>query len=800
MERARFQRPSAATLLALVGFALFALFAADGALRGHVVWTEAISDFVPLRGEVARIWLRGEFPFFTHSVFAGLPLFPLAYVGVLYPPNLVYTIAHPLVAYRVLEVWHTFFGAAGLWFYLRSRRLAPLACFFAALALAGGWFATSRMVHPTMRETYMFAPWVLLAARRLMLVPSMARVAVFSAVLAMQVFIGYAHLVMFTIFLVGAEWLTLARADRSFARRTAALAVGGILGLGLSAIQMIPALEMAKDSHRRLYSEEAFLSGSFHPENALRFFHPGAMGQPWTPWPTWREPAELIGLGLSPAAWVLAALAIATAGCASRYRHRLRLQPLYVYTGVALLAMVISLGQHFAPSRAILGLPPFNLFRIPARWFFLVDFSIAIAAAHGLHFVLSWKPWRRLYALPLAWLLWGALCGAVFLATVREWPGGAPSVELAREMFLGSRARVLFLLLPLAVLLVLAIPRRWSLVAAVALVPLMGVEWRQSVFYMIGVPGDVGDALRTERHPLLKDYPLDEITRIHSFSPNHYPTEAIALPAGGALFHGLRMLGGSSAVYSWRQPLLANMGQTGWTWRDGDMIARPDHLHHFAVSHIIIDRRRFTAEQIVALQSGHGIEYAIEREAEPFYLLRLLRARPRYDFAASWRPTPDEPPTPKDHFHFAQIWERTEPVAEREVLIEDPDFKYFPAPAQPLMPAIATVEEERNSYVRLRVEAPEATVLLVRDFHWRGWRWRIESLGGDRYRSVYLANGLLRAVPIPAGTHTVELRYRPPGWNDGVRYSAISLGALVQLLVAGRFFVPRRRDRESLAG
>jgi uncharacterized membrane protein YfhO len=44
---------------------------------------------------------------------------------------------------------------------------------------------------------------------------------------------------------------------------------------------------------------------------------------------------------------------------------------------------------------------------------------------------------------------------------------------------------------------------------------------------------------------------------------------------------------------------------------------------------------------------------------------------------------------------------------------------------------------------------------------------------------------MFRAVPVPAGVHTVELEYRPCGFTAGAVLSALSALACVLLLVAG---------------
>ena len=55
------------------------------------------------------------------------------------------------------------------------------------------------------------------------------------------------------------------------------------------------------------------------------------------------------------------------------------------------------------------------------------------------------------------------------------------------------------------------------------------------------------------------------------------------------------------------------------------------------------------------------------------------------------------------------------------------------------------------------------------------------------------ANGSMRAVRVPAGRGTVQLRYSPPGFERGVLVSLGALGVMAILLVGGG--LRRRRTR-----
>ena len=72
------------------------------------------------------------------------------------------------------------------------------------------------------------------------------------------------------------------------------------------------------------------------------------------------------------------------------------------------------------------------------------------------------------------------------------------------------------------------------------------------------------------------------------------------------------------------------------------------------------------------------------------------------------------------------------------------------------------------------MEADGPALLVVRDSFARGWN---ASVDGQR-APVLRANGKHRAIPVPTGTHEVELHYRPPGLRGGLLLTLLSALAL----------------------
>jgi len=84
--------------------------------------------------------------------------------------------------------------------------------------------------------------------------------------------------------------------------------------------------------------------------------------------------------------------------------------------------------------------------------------------------------------------------------------------------------------------------------------------------------------------------------------------------------------------------------------------------------------------------------------------------------------------------------------------------------------------------LRLKVETAQRRLLVLSEAYDPGWRAWIDG----QPAAVLSANLVLRAVPVPAGDHQVELRYRPASWTLGLALSGLGAILLAALWAAGR--------------
>jgi hypothetical protein len=118
----------------------------------------------------------------------------------------------------------------------------------------------------------------------------------------------------------------------------------------------------------------------------------------------------------------------------------------------------------------------------------------------------------------------------------------------------------------------------------------------------------------------------------------------------------------------------------------------------------------------------------------------------------------------------------------RTVLLEEPPPPLARAPTG--SEEGAAIIDYAADRVRIHVQAATQGLLLLSDAFDPAWQVWIDDAAGH----VYVADGVLRAVPVAEGEHTVEFRYRSPALATGL---AITLAT--SLVVAAGVAVRRRQ-------
>ena len=99
------------------------------------------------------------------------------------------------------------------------------------------------------------------------------------------------------------------------------------------------------------------------------------------------------------------------------------------------------------------------------------------------------------------------------------------------------------------------------------------------------------------------------------------------------------------------------------------------------------------------------------------------------------------------------------------------------------------IEAESAEYLRIRVDTPVQAILTVRDSFFAGWTATIDG----RDAPVWRADVLFRAIPVPAGQHVVEMRFRQASAEAGFTISVVAALLAVVIMVVPWTATSRRQ-------
>jgi hypothetical protein len=225
----------------------------------------------------------GRLPFWTPYIFGGFPFLADVQVGAWYPLNWPFFLAGigPSSISGELLL-HSLIGCAGA--YMLGVRLfaKPLPALATAMFYGlSGWFATHSQ-HVGMFQTAAWLPWLVVLLDKLgerIIAPRLALAGLLGAALALP---GHFQVALYAFCGAGA-WAMLdallLRAWRRALRRTVALAAVGVGGAVLSAVMILPGLELVGLSIRsRLNARATPDLGYFQLDSLLTLVQPDHYG------------------------------------------------------------------------------------------------------------------------------------------------------------------------------------------------------------------------------------------------------------------------------------------------------------------------------------------------------------------------------------------------------------------------------------------------------------------------------------------------------------------------------------------
>jgi hypothetical protein len=661
-----------------------------------------------------------------------------------------------LFALESEAIFHFFL--AGLFIYLLARRLLRdrRAALISSLVFTFGGYLTS---YPSQQlailEADVWLPLILflldIGVERLKVISSSAKfspsVVLFPITFAglafgLALLAGHPQSAMY-VFYVSAIYFAFRACTNGVRWRPAVVAFGlfALLGFGLAAAQLLPSLEYMRLSSRAQanYNE---MSGGFPSQDPIQLLLPGSVS---TMSPLYVGILPLFLAVLAPLLKRNRYESVRSGGFS---------REVVFWTCLALGALLLSFGGNtFFYSPFYLFVPGFALFRSQERAAFVFSFSLALLAGYGVRLLTQAMPKpvkARFYGLYrfTSYLVWGAL-GLVFLI----FYGFVDTGQVAGSTFSSALERSILLVILLTLSLGLLYLRLQRIVRERLL---MGLFVVLIVFDLFTVNWDNNlQKVRPEEQygPTVLTQVLQgdgEVFRVY----NEW-----RLPGNYGCVYGLEDIGGASPLYVGRYEELVYRLPIERVWQ------------LLNVKYVITWRKVLVPETKVLHEEP--------KKLDTTYLHRLDEYGPRAYVV-----------------HQVEVIEKDEKVLER---LREPEFDPRQVAILPHRPDLAlpspvegessvVILERQPERMVLEVDMAANGLLVLSEVYYPGWR----AYADGREVPIYRADHVLRAVPLRAGHHRVEMVFDPLWPKVGLAVSGVTVLLAAVLIGVG---IARRKTK-----
>ncbi|HSC94024.1 MAG TPA: hypothetical protein VLC73_03580 [Burkholderiales bacterium] len=745
-------------------------------------WTYYFRDislsFLPLRQYQAAELAAGRLPFWNPYVHEGEFMLPS-----FYPPDLLHVLDSSPEFVSWLLTLHVPLAALAAYALGRVRGMSQPGAFACGTVYAVGGFALSTLNLYTFLQALALAPFVVLTCERaagrggrwvggaaLALAASLTTLAL--EIVAQAVVLG----VMLAL------WRDQPAGEPKPAAGTAAARLGAALalGIGLAGVPIAVTLGVLPETQRGAgISPDEAGSLALPPLALFQFLVPNLFGELARPVETWwggsvfRDGTPYF-LSIYLGTLVLA---LAVAGGTSAPRR----ERILLITGAALGAW-LAMGPTGGLWNLLHGLPLASAFRTPSKTLFIVHLAAALLVGRGVDRLAQGRKWGLFLGVgAIGTIVAGGIAAASWLAAdniagLLELDGAARE-ELA-AVLPGDAARCALIGL-LGVGLAIAVLQSQlrpglaatvlALVVAVDLARTgVGLNRQANPYIFQLLPGIAAERLDDLGGGRVFAVPVSFSRNFLSWL-NTRPTDAdqsMTYALRQQLEPYLNVMNRVETAGSQDRtrlsPLLTSLGWTGFDRRDITRFLPV--LRHAAVSRVL------SFDPIEHPELGLRRVVAVGLTGLTLHVYELKRPWPRVLVAC------------RAHWVAARLDAARAPHAAtwdpyRDVAFEGPGVPSAESCGSGRARAVSLLPDEE----RYETESDGPGWLLVRSTHARGWGAMVNGKPAELLR----ADGRHRAVALPAGRHTVTLRYQPPGLWPGMILTLLS-GMVIAWVLARR--------------
>lgn len=694
---------------------------------------------------------RHEWPLWNPYSFAGTPLLGNWQSAAFYPLNIIMVLFGMVWGWSLQVMLGPLLALLFMYVFLRELTLPKLSAIFGSVVFAFAGFNTIFLEYSYPVHSGLWLPLLLLCIKRWLRTGKSWYLLAISGIIAIMIFAGFYQAILYSLaiaVLFAAARTATNRNYRSIARQLTILLGFFGLGFGLAAIQLLPVLELFGWSIRNLDNNIVQYNYGLLPlKSIVTFIAPDFYGNPTTGnfWGfLYHETAGYFGVIAVP--FVLVALL------------KSRDKMVWLFSVLFIVSFILLFDTPIGRAVYVLNMP-FLASSYASRLLFIVDFSAAVLAAYGLAVAAENKLLLRRIVICL-------LIGiAVLLLGLWLFTGSGTQQNLNLVHIRIAQRNLLFPLL-LTILLggVLAISR-WQKAATLVLVGLLVLDlFRFGFKYNPFVSAQLA-------------YPVTPVIDFLKQNAGYYRIDKVGediLPANVWMAYGLYSPSGYDPLYPLSYARFYNLYNNNPPESNVTRYAsleRPDSpfIDLVSVKYLLIAKRnndgKIDKAGTMSAQVQKDPRYTEVFASGSLVVLENKTALPRAAVYGLYDVIPNN-------------------LAALQTLYKGYDFhrrllvdQNISLPANPGATGSAAIVRYNPNTVIIQAQASHDSLLLLTDTNYPGWH---ASVNG-KPTEILTADGVFRAVQIPAGQSTITFWYLPKSFETGKAVSGFTLGLLLSI-------------------
>jgi len=739
----------------LVFLATTLIFFGEQLFGSAYFWEDFVRYVYPTQAYAAREVLSGSLPFWNPFTFGGMPFIADIAVGFFYPLNRLLSLfvsGDGYLSFSALQIYiilHFLIAQISIFFLLRYWKISSIGSIISSIGYAFSLLLVVRVIHPMIVEHLAWFPLVILFYLKGLEKKNLKYSIISGLILGLSMLAGHPQISLyeglFLAFFFIVYFIYLLKNKESNSKGILYFIICGIvpiiLASGIFTIQLLPSQELTDYSQRKEMSYERAAEGSLQFPQIYSAVVPKVFGYSDGSYKMevpfylkfdgqvqnyfYWETAFYFGIVI---------LILGLFGISVSYKTKTGLTLLII----ALFGFLYALGSNGFIHSIFYNLPFFSTFRNPARMMFFVLIAFCFFAGFGFDYL--WKNIKDSKTL----LRLSVAVGFPFLVALLVSLGliqssfEAPAEMISKISSYGTTS-IIFILMTFAVIILMQRGLFKPVAAGAALAVLLFID-----LYIAGASFNVGEQNPKEQYAV--DSQLKQMMR------PKLPNEIFRV--------NMRMY----------EPIRYRAMEDNQGMLDRIMLIE-------GYNQLMLERTSppIEGKQIRDLLNvKYEIGFDSARNSAAFFDRTgfFPRAWLAYEAIES------SPEAVGDFMKKSQFDYKRQVVLEKEIALAMPDSSEIDSTDN-----VVCLKYENNN-LKYKVKAKTNAVLVFSEVWYPAWNGYIDG----KQTEVLRANYCLRAIPIPAGEHEVELKFESSAFTTGFMTSIITFLAGIVGIVLLQFF------------